>query len=149
MVGEAVRVTVGADCPTTTCADCVIELASLFTLGLGFNCAVIAGFASAVPTTALAAGVEEPDEQAASAQIAVHGSTQVAKRCASPAMNPAWRLIEVINNLPDRQLHGDPDGCEALDQDSGAWSALKRRSLGVSATLPTCLHSSTSLNGGS
>jgi hypothetical protein len=109
VVGDAVSVTVGAVCGATTCADTgaacaafVVPLPALRStaLGLAFNCAANAGFAPAVPAAALLAGVEEPGEQAASAQIAAHGRTPRAKSGASPAINPPWRLNEVIKNLP-------------------------------------------------
>jgi len=101
VVGEAVRVTVGA-CAASTCADRgatwevpEVALPELFSstlgvrLALGFNCAVAAGVASAVPAAALPTGIEEPDEQAASTHIDSPGRAQRVKRGASLAINPA------------------------------------------------------------
>jgi hypothetical protein len=98
VVGEAVRVTVGAWTAATcsdrgaTCADAENALASLLsmTLGLGLvlNCAATAGVASAVPAAEPAAGAAEPGEQAAITQIIAQGIDQRAKRGANAAINP-------------------------------------------------------------
>jgi hypothetical protein len=104
VVGEAVSVTVGAG--AVPAADFAIDVASLLASVLEVTCALMAGFA-AVAVAVPAAGLEESSPQAARANSAVHPITQCAKRGASPAIKPAWRLVNFIENL----LESAPVSC--------------------------------------
>jgi hypothetical protein len=114
VVGDAVRVTVGAGCVKTACACCEvvidgreIELVSLFSTALGFNGSVAAGFASALAAAAVLAGVDEFGEQAAMALVTAHARSQREKRGANLTINPAWRLTEVIEESRGAVLSAD------------------------------------------
>jgi hypothetical protein len=87
---------------------------------LGFNCRVTAGFASAVPDSALLTEVESC-VQAASVEMAAHPRTHCATRGASAAIDPAWRLSDVIKDplIGTGALHSEAEGGVAIDHNAG------------------------------
>ncbi len=93
---------------------------------LGFNCKVRAGLASAAPASALLTEFFESCAQAESKEIAAHARRQSAKRGASPAINPARRLTDVIKDpLIGTGAHpSEAKSFAAIDHNAGTYSWL-------------------------
>jgi hypothetical protein len=111
VVGVAVKVTVGAG---VTGADCNVEPPT----------EVTAGVTPAVPACAMFMEVVDSGAQAASEEIAANPRTQCAIRGASPAINSAWRLTDIIKDplISTGAFRSEAEGWLATVPNAGGFS---------------------------